>query len=146
TVHEITEKIVGERRITVLRDLGAHAGEARTPQDACAIAARALEPHAKDVPFALLYLLNASGRGARLAASAGVDRSSLGPMQTLELGGTEDVWRFSHVAETKVAAVVKGLAAAMARVPAGPWSDPPDQAVVLPIKSSLLNPLAGFLV
>src|SRR5262245_21795535 len=37
TVHEITEKIVGERRITVLRDLGAHAGEARTPRTRAAL-------------------------------------------------------------------------------------------------------------
>ena len=59
---------------------------------------------------------------------------------------TRDVWRFSHVAETKVAAVIEGLTAAMPCVPPGPWSDPPEKAVVLPIQSSLPNQLAGFLV
>ena len=76
TVHEITDKIVGERRITVLRDLGVRAGEARTAESACTIAARALEPHTKDIPFALLYLLDAGGVEARLAASSGVDANS----------------------------------------------------------------------
>ncbi len=146
TVHEITDKIVGERRITVLRDLGVRAGEARTAESACTIAARALEPHTKDIPFALLYLLDAGGVEARLAASSGVDANSAGAMQLVGVGGTRDVWRFSHVAETKVAAVIEGLTAAMPCVPPGPWSDPPEKAVVLPIKSSLPNQLAGFLV
>ena len=30
TVHEITEKVVGERRVVALRDLGARIGEAKT--------------------------------------------------------------------------------------------------------------------
>ena len=146
TVHEITEKIVGERRITVLRDLGAPAVEARSVETACTIAARALEPHAKDVPFALLYLLDSCGGQARLAASSGVDAQSAGAPQTIELGGGQDVWRLLQVVETKAAAVIEGLAAAMPCVPAGPWSDPPERAVVLPLKSSLPDQLAGFLV
>jgi PAS domain S-box-containing protein len=146
TVHEITEKIVGERRITVLRDLGACAGEARTPESACVIAARALVPHTKDIPFALLYLLDAGGTKARLAAASGLDANGAGAMPTVDVVGTQDVWRFSQVAQTKVAAVIDGLTAAMPRVPAGPWSDPPNKAVVLPIKSSLPDQLAGFLV
>src|SRR5215469_5355822 len=56
TVHEISDKVVGERRVVVLRDLGARAAEAKTAEEACAIAAAALANHAKDVPFAFLYL------------------------------------------------------------------------------------------
>src|SRR5689334_8550469 len=56
TVHEITEKIVGERRVTVLRDLGARVGDAKTAEDACVVAAHTLAAHGKDVPFALIYL------------------------------------------------------------------------------------------
>ena len=145
-MYEITDKIVGERRITVLRDLGVRAERLAQRRARCTIAARALEPHTKDILFALLYLLDAGGVEARLAASSGVDANSAGAIQTVEVGGTRDVWRFSHVAETKVAAVIEGLTAAMPCVPPGPWSDPPEKAVVLPIKSSLPNQLAGFLV
>ena len=73
TVHEITEKVVGQRRITVLRDLGARTAEARTAEEACVISAAMLRPHIKDIPFALLYVADASGTQARLAASCGVD-------------------------------------------------------------------------
>ena len=41
TVHEITEKIVGERRIMALRDLGTKATNAKTAEEGCAIAAEA---------------------------------------------------------------------------------------------------------
>ena len=71
TVHEITEKV--DRRAPgrdALRDLGARAGEAKTAEEACAIAAATLAAHGKDVPFALLYLIDAEGKQARLAGAA----------------------------------------------------------------------------
>ena len=72
TVHEITEKVVGERRIVALRDLGARAAEAKTAEEACVIAAETLVRHAHDVPFASIYLLDRSGERAHLAAATGV--------------------------------------------------------------------------
>ena len=76
TVHEITEKVVGQRHITVLRDLGARTAEARTAEEACVISAAMLRPHIKDIPFALLYVTDASGNPARIAASCGVDEGA----------------------------------------------------------------------
>src|SRR6185503_2321538 len=73
TVVEITEKIVGERRIVALRDLGVRASEARTAEEACESAAAALAGHAKDIPFALVYLHDRSSRTARLACATGVE-------------------------------------------------------------------------
>jgi hypothetical protein len=72
TVHEISEKVVSERRALVLRDLGARVGEARTAEEACALTGMTLSGHPKDIPFALLYLIDADGRNARLAGTAGV--------------------------------------------------------------------------
>ena len=45
TVHEITEKIVGERRVAILRDLGAGAGEAKSAEQACSIAVDVLSSY-----------------------------------------------------------------------------------------------------
>src|SRR5215831_15122777 len=53
TVHEISEKIVAERRVEILRDLGKRSTEAETAEDACAVSAQTLERHTKDVPFSL---------------------------------------------------------------------------------------------
>src|SRR5690349_13581511 len=53
TVHEISEKVVGERRVLVLRDIGARSTEAKTAEEACAVVAETLAHHPKDIPFAL---------------------------------------------------------------------------------------------
>src|SRR5881394_3652762 len=71
TVHEITDKIVGERRAILLLDLGG-ATEAKSAEEACAAAAAILAQHPKDVPFALLYLVDADRKVARLAGAAGI--------------------------------------------------------------------------
>ena len=62
TVHEITEKVVGERRISALRDLGAATIERKTAEEACLIAADTLAKYTKDIPFASLNLLTSEGQ------------------------------------------------------------------------------------
>ena len=44
TVHEITDKVIAERRVQALRDLGLRSGEARTAEEASVIAAQSLRP------------------------------------------------------------------------------------------------------
>jgi hypothetical protein len=51
TVHEITGEVLSKRRLVVLRDLGARSAEAKTTNEACAIAADGLAAHPKDIPF-----------------------------------------------------------------------------------------------
>src|SRR5690242_1274459 len=72
TVHEISEKVVAERRVAILRDLATEAAES-TVEETCLVAVQALARHSKDVPFALLYLVDTDGRQARLAAAAGFE-------------------------------------------------------------------------
>src|SRR3569833_594605 len=85
TVHEITTKIVGERRGVVLRELSS-AVEARSAEEACRAAAGKLAAYAKDIPFALIYLCGEDGT-ASLAAAAGVENAiSLAPL-SLHVGG-----------------------------------------------------------
>jgi signal transduction histidine kinase len=74
TVHEITQKVVGERRVGVLRDLGRRSlAEAQTAEAACATAAGILAKHALDLPFAAIYLIDPEGGCARLAGTSGVN-------------------------------------------------------------------------
>ena len=79
TVHEITQKVIGERRVGILRDLGARVAETRTDAEACISAINILAQHPKDVPFALLYLFDAEGRKLRLVSRTGIDAASSGP-------------------------------------------------------------------
>jgi GAF domain-containing protein len=59
--------------VVVLRDLGARSTEAKTAEEAWSIAAETLAGHPKDIPFALLYLIDADREHARLAGAAGLD-------------------------------------------------------------------------
>jgi hypothetical protein len=71
TIHEITEKVIHERRVAVLRDLGGGSLEAKTAEEACAKAVAALAKHVRDAPFALAYLIDAKGRQARFVGGTG---------------------------------------------------------------------------
>jgi PAS domain S-box-containing protein len=149
TVHEITEKIIGERRLSALRDLGSRASEAKTVREACLLAAQALNNYDKDIPFALIYLLNESGDKAQLAATSGFGDGEQLPLEMTEVSVWKDdksVWPLAAVLRSRAAAVVKNLSSLMPKVPTGPWMDPPNQSVVVPIKSSVPQRLAGFLV
>jgi signal transduction histidine kinase/DNA-binding response OmpR family regulator len=144
TVTEITEKVVGERRIVILRDLASRTGDARTPGEACAIAAETLARHAKDVPFALLYLLDADRKLARLAGAAGVERGqAISPeLVSLKDEGVGKAWHFPAAAAP---VVVDDLYSRFSTVPSERFGLS-RTAVVLPMAA--LNPLetAGFLV
>ncbi len=147
TVHEITEKVIGERRVAVLRDLGTHAAEAKSAEEACNVAARTLAAHDKDVPFTLVYLLDADGRRATLAAASGVHEGPAICPQVVTLDGENGgAWPLAEARATGASQVVSDLESRFGTVPRGPWSDPPKTAVVLPIPSTRAHQPAGLLV
>jgi signal transduction histidine kinase/DNA-binding response OmpR family regulator len=72
-VTETTGRVVGERRLGLLRSLSAHNASARTVRDACAFTMETLAAHPMDVAFALAYLgdtLQAATPGAEEAWAA----------------------------------------------------------------------------
>lgn len=150
TVHEITGKVVGDRRVVVLRDLTARSGDAKTTEEACALAAATLAAHAKDVPFALLYLIARDRKTARLAGSTGVMTGSLAAPATLSLengDASNTLWPLAEAMRTETMQSLTSLSSRLAEdVPPGPWSDPPHTAVVVPIPSHKAHDVAGFLV
>ena len=147
TVHEITEKVVGERRIVALRDLGARVGEARTAEEACRMAAETLSRHDKDIPFALLYLIDADGRYCHLAGAAGVPvNEAISPLTVDLAEAQQSGWPLAEVWQTEEMQVVENLGEYFRSVPSGPWSDPPSTALVLPIPSNKLHEPAGLMV
>jgi PAS domain S-box-containing protein len=145
TVHEISEKVVAERRVVVLRDLGARSVEPKTAEEACAIACEILRQHPKDIPFAMLYLLD--GNRARLAASAGID-SAAGCPEIIDLakGSRDDSWELSRVLLTEQLHLSGDLKSKFLVTPSGPWQEAPKSAAVIPIRSNIVHRLAGFMV
>lgn len=147
TVHEITEKVVGERRVRALRDLGARSGEQRSPEEACTIVGETLSAHSKDVPFLLLYLLDEKRENAKLGCCIGAERGDRGCAESVDLSsGSAGIWPLAQVAATQEIELVRDIKNRFDRVPQGPWSDPPDTVAVLPIRSNIPHQLAGFIV
>ncbi|HWZ63188.1 MAG TPA: ATP-binding protein [Steroidobacteraceae bacterium] len=143
TVHEITEKVVSERRVKILGDLGARVAEAKSEERACAQAIEVLAQHPKDVPFALLYLRDDAKRELRLVSTAGIAGAAL-------LGQSPPVaqapWPLATALETETLQLQTGLASVLPAVPPGPWPEPPDSAAVVPIKSHIPGQPVGALV
>jgi PAS domain S-box-containing protein len=148
TVQEITEKVVGARRAAVLRDLGACSADANTAEEACVIAAEALRRHPRDIPFALLYLIDSNRRAAYLAATCGIEKGSPDAPLVVHLRGdaSNSVWPIHEVVKSDQMLVVDDLATRLKAVPRGPWSEPPQSAALMPIRSSIAHQLAGVLI
>jgi signal transduction histidine kinase len=144
TVSEITEKIVGERRLAALRDLGARTGEARSAEVACANMAEALAAHPLDVPFALIYLMDDDFQRAWLAGAAGTIAGDPAAPDIVDLQATDAPWPLGQSAKTLAPVLVEQLGARFSKLPAGAWADPPHTALIAPLVTA--NKLVGFLV
>lgn len=144
---ETTYRVLGERRTRLLRELAEHTAPARSPEEACALAAETFSAATQDVPFALLYLVDADGRHAGLAGIVGI--ASDGPASPLVVdldGADTDSWPLAAVARTGEPQLVSDLASRFGRLPGGSWPEPSGQALVLPIGAAGPGRLAGFLV
>jgi PAS domain S-box-containing protein len=147
TVHEITEKVVGERRVRALRDLGARSVEPKSAEEACDIIHQTLSAHPRDIPFLLLYLLDEKRQIAKLACCIGADPSDRACPKSIDLtSGGERIWPLSNVQSNEDIQLVHELKTKFDRIPQGPWSDAPDSAAVLPVRSNFQHQLAGFMI
>ena len=130
TVTETTARALLERRLRLLHDLSEQTAEAKTPEDACARAARVLESDSADVPFALFYLLD--GEVARLSAAANLPPGGPASAREIALENARG-WPILRAIESGEPQVVDDLAARFLALPGGPWPEPAQAGLVLPI-------------
>jgi PAS domain S-box-containing protein len=139
-----TQRIIGERQLGLLREVGARTAEARNAEDACRLAALALAINQHDLPFALIYLLTPERRHLVLAGSTNPSPGHPAAPEQVEVDGAA-VWPLGSVIASN-AAVVTSLAEVPGPLPAGAWDRPPNQAVVLPLAPQGETGRAGVLV
>jgi signal transduction histidine kinase/CheY-like chemotaxis protein len=139
TVTETTQRVVGERRLKATQALAARTRDAKTIHEACAISGTVLAEHTADIPFALIYLLDAQG-DAVLAASAGCSGDSAAPARVAVSAGESSPWPFAEVLRTGEAVVVDARKVAVATLPAA------ERAFVLPITEHAHGGAVGILV
>ncbi|WP_221349587.1 SpoIIE family protein phosphatase [Streptomyces beigongshangae] len=140
-VSEETERVIGERRMTTLRDLGSDPSVVRTEQEILAFADQQLSGNPQDLPFTLTYLFQPDG-SAKLAGCNGM--SSGHPAAPAVLPPGEGVWPAAEAAGGE-SLLVPLDGPPFSGLPAGSWAKPPTQALVTPLLRQGDTPY-GFLV
>lgn len=140
-----TQRIVGERQLALLRELAAKTADARTFDQACTRSASCLGNNPYDLPFAMIYLIEADQQHLFLAGTCGIDRNH--PAVPASIGlDSDSVWPFAEVIRTHQPCLVTDLETTFGNLPNGAWQRSPHQAVAVPIAPSGQTGRAGILV
>ncbi|WFE36161.1 SpoIIE family protein phosphatase [Micromonospora sp. WMMD975] len=142
-VSEETERVIGERRMATLRDLGSDPSVIRTEQETLAFAGRQLARNPQDLPFTLTYLFGDDG-DARLAEATGVAADHPAAPATLSPDDPGALWPARALTEGESVRVPLD-GDAFAGLPTGGWPDPPTEALLVPLRQQGGTPY-GFLV
>lgn len=142
--YETTSRVIGERRLQTLRDLGRTVMQVKSAEEACEAAARTLTANPYDVPFALMYLLDDKAEAATLCASTGFELGSVNAPEHIDMTEPADAvkWPLRRVFESGAGEVVTNILA----LPGGAWPESSESAFVLPISAPGYAKPAGFLV
>jgi signal transduction histidine kinase len=142
-VTEVTERVIGERRLRVLGDLASCAGVQRV-EEACRRACEVLARYPLDVPFAALYLFDDAAQPARRVASAGAATARVLPV-SLAVDDAPSPWSLHGLLASEAVQQIDDLPGRGVELAAEPWRDRVKQALVLPLKASGPG-LAGVLI
>ncbi len=148
TVTETTERVLGARRLRTLQELSAQTQKAVTAEAACAAAAGVLAGNPADLPFVLIYLLDADGRQAMLAGAAGVEPGTPASPVAIDLtvdltAGDMPPWPLAAVIATVIAT---GETRILEEIPVAAGPLLARRVAVLPITQPGEDRPAGVLV
>ena len=143
-ITETTERVLGERRLRILRELAAQTAESKSVQAACEAFARVLGAGNPDLPFSILYLLDEDGTSASLLAKTGIDDTIAPAALRLD---HDDPWGVARVIREGDVILLNDLALHFGMLPGGVWPEPTTSAIVLPVaKPGQKGGTAGVLV
>jgi signal transduction histidine kinase len=131
-VTEQTERVIGERRMALLRDTAAAVATISDEPQLFRALEQALEAGPEDLPFTLTYLVDEDGQHARLACRAGIDLAHPLAPRELSLDAADPVWPVRDALANPEGLVVdlpdrtEGLTASIARTA-------PTRALLVPI-------------
>ena len=126
-VTEVTERVVGERRLATLSELAGRLASARAESEVLDAIKEGMDAADKDVPFSLLYLYDDQA-ALRLARASGIESGQpASPAVILPGGPWPDIPDSGSLMVNDLSAAVE------APLPRGFWDKSPTQAVILPI-------------
>jgi PAS domain S-box-containing protein len=141
-----TQRVRGERQLTVLRELASSSADSRTWQDASTSCMEALCGASHDMPFALLYAAEPAGDTATLVGTCGIVAGHPAAPATLH-AARAGAWPVHEVLRENQARLVPHLDHLFdTPLPTGAWHVAPNCAVLLPIAPSGETGRAGVLI
>jgi two-component sensor histidine kinase len=140
-----TDRVVGARRLALLRELASRTWEADTVDEVYALSARALATDPRDMPFALIYRFEKDGARATLRCAAGIELGHAAAPDTLLLEGGAP-WPVSDVVRTGARRLTSRLNEKFPGLPKGPWEDAAHDAVLLPLATGPDTAPRGVLI
>jgi|HubBroStandDraft_1064217.scaffolds.fasta_scaffold04387_4 diguanylate cyclase (GGDEF)-like protein len=136
TVQETTAKVRSERQIRMLHELAVRAADAKSESDAYRVAVEVMSANELDLPFALLYALDAKAQNAHLVGASGWS-AYRGPARAdrVALGEVNDTgaWPLSEVLRRGGEVLIEDLAERFGALPVGRWNARPERAIALPL-------------
>ena len=131
-VIEDTPRVFGERQLEALTTLAGSLVNANSKREVFAAIERGLADQ-KDIPFALVYLLQDGDCELTLVARSGIDAAH--PAARLQFGAETgcDPWPIGQLIHENQAITVDNLPDFFSDLPTGVWDKPPSQARLVPI-------------
>lgn len=130
-VNETTGRVIGERRLRALRDLGHIGQHARKVADVYPAAVEILAKYSEDLPFVLLYVPAGTLHLTRAMCAGLAEDCAAAPMEMPALR-EESPWRTCNELTVLADADLVHFGA----LHAGCWPEPIRQAVVLPFSAA----------
>ena len=141
---EVTQQVLGDRRLRLLRDLASKAGETRSVETTCHDIAAAIAEHPLDVPFALIYQRLPDGKIALRSKVGILDSEVLSPVSVDISSPQKDIWSLAQAVASNTI-LIENVDQYIS-LPGGPWNDPTRTALVMPIASSANMAALGVIV
>ena len=91
-----SDRVIGARRLALLREIAARTWEAKSVADVYGLAARALASDTRDMPFALIYRFEDDGARATLRGHSGIEPGHVCAPETIALDAPS-LWPVSDV-------------------------------------------------
>jgi PAS domain S-box-containing protein len=143
-VSETTYRVLNDRRALLLREIASRTGVVKQVGEACRLLLEAIKSDPLDIPFSLLYLVDADGKSAHLCHGDEVDQSIV--PAAIDLMQEEEGWSVASVVRTAQPQVIKNLVSRFGSISGSPWAEPVQEAMVLPIAPPGQGKVSGVLV
>ena len=140
-----TQRIISERQLSVLGELAARTGDARTWHESCRLTALSLETDLKDLCFSLIYVVDDSKKLAVLAGTSGIDAGHPAAPVHIPLGD-DPLWRLAEAQTSHEIQLIDNFDPSIGALPRGAWDQPPHTVAVVPIPLSGPTSRAGSIV